>query len=55
MDIAEGQLILSTMLMFVNFILMAMLWTELCPPKNLYVEAIAPNVMVFGKRPLGGN
>ena len=32
-DIAEGQLILSTMLMCVNFILMAILWTEFIPLK----------------------
>ena len=32
----------------------ALLWTEcLCAPQNPYVEALPPNVMVFGRRAFG--
>lgn len=34
-----------------------LLWTEMCPypPPNSYVEALTPNVMLFGWGPLGGD
>ena len=31
----------------------SLLWTELCPPPNSYVEALTPNVMVSGDGTFG--
>lgn len=33
----------------------SLLWTELCPPTQLYVEALTPSVMVFQIGPLGSD
>lgn len=30
-----------------KFVIPVILWTELCPPQNLYVEALTSNVTVW--------